>query len=103
MSVTITITVSPSGAAEVRTGADVTGEAAPPPSLLGGMGGTAMAVAAEGAAGPAPLEPAELGLGAAAETSQETGGPPPEDLEVAGEEADTTAEAPAPTPVEELE
>ena len=98
MSVTITITVSPTGAAEVRTGEEATGEA-PPPSLLGGLG-TATGEAGLEAAGPAPLELAELGLGAGAETTEGAGGPPPED--VAGVEADTTAEAPEPTPVEEL-
>jgi len=98
----ITITVSPTGAAEMRTGAEVTGEA-PPPSLVAGLEGAATGEAAEAAAGPPPLELAELGLGAAAEIGEAAAGPPPQDVEAAAAEADTTAEAPEPRPVEELE
>lgn len=102
MSTTITITVSPTGAAELRTGAEVAGEA-PPPSLVEGVGGAATGEAAEEVAGPPPLELEELGFGAAAEIGEGVGGPPPQDVEAASEEADTTAEAPEPRPIEELE
>jgi hypothetical protein len=102
MSTTITITVSPAGGAEMRTGAEVTAEA-PPPSLVAGLGGAAAGEAAEQAAGPPPLELAELGLGAAAEIGEAAGGPPPEDVEAATAEADATAEAPEPRPLDELE
>jgi hypothetical protein len=102
MSVTISITVSPTGEAEVRTGADVTGEA-PPPAIVGGLEGAATREAAEEAAGPPPLRLEELGLGAAAEIGELTGGPPPEDVETASEEAGATTEAPQPRPIEELE
>jgi hypothetical protein len=105
MSVTITITVSPTGEAEVRTGADVVGEA-PPPSL-GGLEGAAVGATQEaamrGAEPPAPLELDQLGLGAAAEAGGAAAGPPPEDLSAAAQAADTTVEAPEPTPIEDLE
>ncbi len=104
MSVTITITVTADGAAEVRTGADVT-EEAPPPSLVGEPGGTSQTEfldAGMPVVGPPPLELAELGLGTTATAAEEAAGPPPEDVAVAAEEADT-AEAPEPRPIEELE
>lgn len=103
MSVTVTITITPTGEAEVRTGAtgaDVTGEA-PPPSLVEGVEGTTTAGAAEETA-PRPLEPAQLGLGAAAEIGESALGPPPEDVAVAAEEAETS-DVPPPKPIEDLE
>jgi hypothetical protein len=101
MSFTITITVSPTGEAEVRTGADVVAEAAPPP--LGGLVGAAEEAAMRAAEPPAPLELDQLGLGAAAEAGGAAAGPPPEDVSAAAEAADTTMEAPEPTPIEDLE
>jgi hypothetical protein len=102
MSVTITITVSPTGAAAVGAGAEVTGEA-PPPTLFGGPGDAAgEAAAKEAAEGPAPLEPEELGLSAVSETGGDTGGPPPEDFEGAVA-VEPSAEAPEPRPIEDLE
>jgi hypothetical protein len=101
MSVTITITVSPTGAAEVRTGADVAAEA-PPPSPADALGGAAIGETGEEAAGPPPAELEQLGLGGA-EIGEGAGGPPPQDVEAASEEPEVTAEAPEPRPIEELE
>jgi hypothetical protein len=105
MSVTITITVGPTGAAEVRTGAEVVGEA-PPPSL-GAMEGAAVGAgeaAAMGATGPpAPLELDQLGLGTAAAIGGAAAGPPPDDVSAAAQASDTTGEAPGPTPIEDLD
>ena len=101
MSVTITITVSSAGEAEVRTGADVVGEA-PPPSVLGleGAAGAAEEVAMGAAGPPAPLELDQLGLGTAADIGGATG-PPPEDVSAA-QVAETSVEAPEPMPIEDL-
>ncbi len=100
MTVTITITVSPEGdVAEVRA-SEVTQEA-PPPTLLGPPG-EAGEMAAEAAEGPPPLEPEELGLGAAAQTAGHDEGPPPHDVEGVTDEA-AAVEAPEPMAVEELE
>lgn len=103
MSVTITINVSQdAGAAEVRTGAEVTGEA-PPPTLLGGPSETAAKQVAKAAAeGPPPLKPEELGLGAATETTADIG-PLPREYVEGKSETDISAEAPEPMPIEELE
>lgn len=103
MSVTITITVSDSGAAVVAApaeGADATsGEGAPPPSLVGSP--DAATSTAEDAVGPPPVEFAQLGLGDTTLATTGTGAPPApaEFVEAAAESGD---KPPEPMAVEEL-
>lgn len=107
MSVTITITVSDSGAAVVSPagaaapaeGAEATsGEGAPPPTLVGSPG--AATSTAEDAVGPPPVELAQLELG---ETTLATGtGAPPAPAEFVEAAAESGDKPPEPMAVEEL-